>query len=234
MKNSGKLWILGTTVAVVIAAVVGIAVARGVLLDREMARYSAIVEEAESKHSESVKANEARAAELSASDDTWLWKGLQFPRLTDMELISCYRRFKDQISCVNFSGDLTALFDMRDGEERKALNFNTSDALKIYHSDWSDVRAAFLHRSHSASMNEALEKMAGAYAEALAKKFPADEQVRYQMAQVFAGWGALEVKLRRKDCLRSNWTDEEKIYSEKELDLLFRLKLHDAIVASFR
>ena len=245
MKKSGKLWILGTTVAVVIATVFGIVVVRDILLDRErdrerdreIAKYSAIVEAAEAKHSESVKATEARAAELSASDKTGLWKGLQIAGLTDMELISYYRQLTDLLSWVswgNCSWNLKALFDMRDAEKQIALRFEPSDALNIRHSDWSDVRRAFLDRSRSASMNEALEKMVAVYAATLANHIPADEEVRYQMAQVFAGWGALEVNLRRKDYLRGNWIDAAKTYSESELELLFRLKLYDAVVASFR
>lgn len=222
-------------VAVVIVGIIGVFVGRNILLNREMAKYGKIVEDAEAKHSESVKANEARAAELNSSDKTGLWEGLQFEGLNDMLFIGYYRQLTDQIGWGNYSGNLTELFAMRDEQEDKAHGFEPFDALKVSDSDWSDVRSGFWDRSRSASINECLEKMAGVYAEALAKKFPTDESVRYQMAQVFAGWGALEVKLRWKDYVgKTHWVDQSKLYGEGELDLLFRLKLYDAIVSGVR
>ena len=81
-------------------------------------------------------------------------------------------------------------------------------------------------------MNEALEKMAAAYAEELAKHFPTDMRVSYQMAQVFAGWGAEKVQYKRRTFLnpaKRHLLELERIYSEEELYMLFRLKLYDAI-----
>ena len=204
-----------------------------------MEKYRAIVEDAETKHTESIKANEAKDAELAASDKSRLWKGLQFKEISDMRFISSYRRFTDQIAWGNYASQLAELFEMRDDESRKATNFKTSDTLSdtlgVSNSDWGAVRTAFRDRSYAASMNEAMEKMATNYAKALAAHFPVDASVCYLMAPVLAGWGAGEVRLRRGEYLEleNNWVDEEKIYSEKDLDTLFRLKLYEAITAKF-
>lgn len=218
--------------ALIVVVAIAIPITRSILLNREMEKYRAIVEKAEARHSESVAANAGRAAELNASDKTGLWKGFQFKGMGDMAFIGYYREFTDRIGWGNYSGNLTALFDFCKKEQKKAKNFNASDALGIGNSDWDEVRWEFLGRSRSSSMNEALEKMAAAYAEALAKQFPTDSRIRYEMAQVFAGWGASEVKYKRRtflDPAKMYLLELEQIYSEEELDMLFRLKLYDAI-----
>ena len=176
-----------SAICVAVVAAIAIVVIRHVLLTKEMEKYRAIVEDAETKHTESIKANEAKDAELAASDKSRLWKGLQFKEISDMRFISYYRRFTDQIAWGNYASQLAELFEMRDDESRKATNFKTSDTL-------SDT----LGVSNS-------------------------------------DWGAGEVRLRRGEYLEleNNWVDEEKIYSEKDLDTLFRLKLYEAITAKF-
>lgn len=218
--------------ALIVVVAIAIPVTRSILLNKEMEKYRAIVEKAEARHSESVAANAGRAAELDASDKTGLWKGFQFKGMGDMAFIGYYREFTDRIGWDNYSGNLTALFDFCEKEQKKAKNFNASDPLGIGNSDWGEVRAGFLGRSRSSSMNEALGKMAAAYAEALAKQFPTDSSIRYEMAQVFAGWGASKVKYNRRTFLnptKMHLLELERIYSEEELDMLFRLKLYDAI-----
>lgn len=225
-----KVGIAATALIVVVA--IAIPVIRSILLNREMEKYRAIVEKAEARHSESVAANAGRAAELDASDKSGLWNGLQFKGMGDMAFIGYYREFTDRIDCGNYSENLTALFDFCEKEQKKAKNFNASDALGIGNSEWGEVRSEFLNRSRSWNMNEALEKMAAAYAEELAKHFPTDMRVSYQMAQVFAGWGAEKVQYKRRTFLnpaKRHLLELERIYSEEELDMLFRLKLYDAI-----
>lgn len=218
--------------ALIVVVAIAIPVIRSILLHMEMEKYRAIVEKAEARHSESVAANAARAAELNASDKIGLWKGFQFKGMGDMAFIGYYRQFEDQICWGNYSEDLTALFDFCKKEQRKAKNYNASDALGICNSEWGEVRSEFLNRSRSSNLNEALEKMAAAYAEELAKRFPTDKRVSYQMAQVFAGWGAEEVQYKRRtflDPAKRHLLELEQIYSEEELDMLFRLKLYDAV-----
>lgn len=219
--------------ALIVVVAIAIPVIRSILLNREMEKYRAIVEKAEARHSESVAANAARAAELDASDKIGLWNGFQSIKgMGDMAFIDYYREFTDGIGWGNYSGNLTALFDFCEKEQKKAKNFNASDALGIGNSEWGEVCSEFLNRSRSSSMNEALEKMAAAYAEALAKQFPTDMRVSYQMAQVFAGWGAEKVQYKRRTFLnpaKRHLLELERIYSEEELDMLFRLKLYDAI-----
>ena len=226
-----------SAICVAVVAAIAIVVIRHVLLTKEMEKYRAIVEYAETKHAESIKANEAKAVELAATDKTGLWKGLQFKELSDISLVSYYRQFTDLIAWGNYASQLAELFEMRDDESRKATNFKTSDTLSdtlgVSNSDWGAVRTAFRDRSYAASMNEAMEKMATDYAEALAAHFPVDTSVRYQMAQVFAGWGAGEVRIRRGEYMESsNWQVlKDQLYTEQDLDTIFRLKLYEAITA---